>query len=207
MPGLQPDRCARPARHRARRAAITISSANSRSGARKSLENSAASACTATTSVMRRKSWPLATICVPTSTSISPSCTCASWLSRLPLWRWCRRRCGRCARRAAARRSAPSRSVPRPASAAGPGRRSSGRRRARARRSRSGDSAACGRCGGRPGGAAMRAVALPAAGGAVQHRRIAAAVQQHQALLAAHQALAHRLDQGAAPAAANRPRA
>ena len=41
----------------------------------------------------------------------------------------------------------------------------------------------------------MRAAALPAAVGAVQHRRIAAAVEEHQTLLAACDAGADRLDQ------------
>ena len=57
------------------RPAACISSANSRSAARKSLANSAASGLTAATSVTPRKSWPLAIICVPTSTSTSPACT------------------------------------------------------------------------------------------------------------------------------------
>ena len=67
------------------RPAACISSANSRSGARKSLLKSAPSGLTAATSVMRRKSWPLATICVPTSTSTSPACTAPSCASQRAL--------------------------------------------------------------------------------------------------------------------------
>ena len=49
-------------------------------------------------------------------------------------------------------------------------------------------------------GRAVIAVADPAAGGAGQHRRVAAAVEEHQALLAAFQALADRLQQRGAQA-------
>jgi hypothetical protein len=45
-------------------------------------------------------------------------------------------------------------------------------------------------------GAAVRAPALPAAGTAVQHRRVAAAVEQQQALFAARQAFLQRAEQG-----------
>ena len=69
------------------RPAACISSANRRSGARKSLANRPLSGLTAATSVMRRKSWPLATICVPTSTSTSPACTAPSCASSAPLRR------------------------------------------------------------------------------------------------------------------------
>ncbi len=41
----------------------------------------------------------------------------------------------------------------------------------------------------------MRTAAFPAAAGAVQHRRITAAVQQHQGLLAAGVVLADQIDQ------------
>ena len=44
-------------------------------------------------------------------------------------------------------------------------------------------------------GAAVRAFAFPVAGGAGQHRRIAAAVQEHQGLLAARDALLDRFEQ------------
>ena len=66
-------RCRAPlAASRPARPAACISSANRRSGARKSLLKSALSGLTAATRPMRRKSWPLATICVPTRTSTSP---------------------------------------------------------------------------------------------------------------------------------------
>ena len=78
----EPFAASRPARP-----AACISSANKRSPARKSLANSALSGFTAATSVMRRKSCPLATICVPTSTSTSPACTAASCSSSEPLRR------------------------------------------------------------------------------------------------------------------------
>ena len=47
-----------------------------------------------------------------------------------------------------------------------------------------------------PPGAAVRAAALPGTRAAVQHRRVAAAVEQHQALLAAGQSRLQRLQQG-----------
>jgi len=59
---------ARPARP-----ATCIRMANKRSGARKSCATSCASAFSTATSATRRKSWPLAIICVPTSTSTAPA--------------------------------------------------------------------------------------------------------------------------------------
>ena len=108
------------------RPAACISRLNRRSGARKSLENSAPSGLTAATSVMRRKSWPLAIICVPTSTSTSPACTCASCDSSAPLSRVVSASMramrtgvpsGRVSPASSSARCSSSRSVPRPSGA------------------------------------------------------------------------------------------
>ena len=88
-----------PLRHRVSwcQPAACISSAKSRSGARKSLANSAVSGLTATTSVTRRKSCPLVTIWVPTSTPTSPPCTWARRLRAGPCRAHCRHPAARCA--------------------------------------------------------------------------------------------------------------
>ena len=66
------------------RPATWVSSANSFSAARKSVLYSALSAFTTPTSVMRGKSWPFASICVPTRMSTSCACTrCAHVLERM----------------------------------------------------------------------------------------------------------------------------
>ena len=89
MPGLHPHLAgARPAPRRGRRGRRPASAGRTSARARGSRwKTSAESALSAATSVMRRKSWPLVTICVPTSTSTSPACMRASCCSSAPFSR------------------------------------------------------------------------------------------------------------------------
>ena len=141
---------------------------------------------------MRRKSWPLATICVPTRTSTSPACTAPSCASSAPFVRVlsASMRAIARARGSSAASCSSSRSVPRPIGAM-----SRLPQSGQARGTALGEAAvvaaqrAVQLVEDAPG-AAVRAAALPAALAAMQHRRIAAPVQEHQALLAARDALA-----------------
>ena len=188
------------------RPAACISSANRRSGARKSLLNSALSGLTAATSVTRRKSCPLAIICVPISTSTSPAWTAPSRASSCP-----RRRvlsASMRAMRTACRTAAGQRRgnlLLQPLGAA-PDRRDVEVAALRAgARHPLGEAAVMAAQGAvelveDPPGAAVRAAAAPAAVVALQHRRIATPIEEQQALLAARDALAHRGRAGAATA-------
>ena len=210
VPGLQPHlarRCRSPASRPARPAAC-ISSANSRSGARKSLLKSEVSGLTAATRPMRRKSWPLATICVPTRMSTSPAWTAPSFASSAPFLRVlsASMRAIRASGSSAASCSS-SRSVPRPTGAMS-GLPQSGQ----ARGTGFGEAAVV--AAQRPvllvedaPGAAVRAAAQPAAFAALQHRRVAAPVEEDQALLAARDPLAAAPRRSAAPAPATARRA
>ncbi len=170
-----------------------VSSWNVRSAARKSARPRPTSAETTPTSVTRGKSWPLAIICVPTSTSISPRAEPREQRRRP------RRACRIVSRSSRATRAAGTRGahllldplgaeaglleVRRGALRAGrrhasPSSCSSGSGRARRPRARV----------DRQRDAAVRALDRAAALPAEDRRREAAAVQQHEHLLAARRA-------------------